>query len=207
MARLPELLAALNEAQTALRFYEIQAPIPAGMIKTEERLVEWMEKLEGAPLSKKDRADITRNILFNEFSAAAEDIRTSPGVGADYLVGITPAMVAGGYPKQTFWNYFSAAQGRILMVSTTDLRGFAAKAKRPFEAAVGGLLVASLLAQMTEGLEIHDDRGCIFDRNEARSTIVRNIRDPYIEPECLGKMTPRLQKAALAMLDRLKQME
>jgi cytochrome P450 len=128
-------------------------------------------------------------------------------VQADYLIGLTPAMVAGGYRNEVFWNYFSAAQGRVLMVSTTDLREYAAKARRPFEVAVGGLMVATLLAQMTEGLDFHENRGCIFDKNEDRHTLVRNIRKPAIEPECLDRMSPRLRAAALAIIERLKAME
>jgi hypothetical protein len=207
MSGLPRLLVELNSAQKALRFYEVQAPIPAGMIKSDDRLVDWMQERRSRPLTAEERSDMRRNILFNEFAVAAEDIRVSSGIAADYLVGITPAMVAGGEGDDTFWNYFSAAQGRIIMVSTADMREFAKKAKRPFEVAIGGMMVATLLAQMTDGLEFHENRGCLFDVNAERSTIVNTLRKPRIEPACLEQMTPELQKAALAIVERLKTME
>jgi hypothetical protein len=70
--------------------------------------------------------------------------------------------------------------------------------------AAAAVAIATLLAQMNPRLEFHkEDRGCIFDFNDERDTIVLGLRDLKIEDVCLRKMEKRYRDAAVAMVKSL----
>jgi hypothetical protein len=202
---LPSLLEMLNAAQTPFTIFEIQAPIPGGMLKTPEGMNEWAEARLGKPLSMTERSRMERQIVADEFFAAAEDIRTS--MGLDLLVGMSPAMVAGIDDGGIYWNHFGSVSGKTILLSTADLRLYAEKAGRPFEAAVGALLVSALLVAVNGNLGYHDDTGCLFDYNESRVSLIDSLKAMQIEDSCLAVMTAEQRTAALAMLKVLKAMK
>jgi hypothetical protein len=204
LSGLPVVLDKLNSAQALVTFFEVQAPIPAGMIKSEKPIVEWATKEHGISLTKKERADMAHNILADEFFRAGKDIRKN--LGLNYLAGLTPAMIAGSNAHEVYWNHFSSGRGAMLLISTADLRDFASQADRSFESAVACLLVGQLLAEMTPKLSFHADRGCLFDYNADRKSLVATLRDPVIEPGCLDKMEPKVRTAAESLVAALKRL-
>ena len=206
VARLPELIERMNSAQPTFVFFEIEAGIPAGLISQPERMVTWATERLGKPLRPDQREDMVRNLIANDFFPRAESVRTDLGV--DYLVGLTPSMVAGeGNHGQVYWNHFSTFERHAVLASVQDLRSFAKDAGRPFESLIGGVIVAQLFVAMfyDRGLGFHrEDRGCLFDYNESRVSIVEVAKNPRIEPECLKMIPPAFRNSATALVEALK---
>jgi hypothetical protein len=125
--------------------------------------------------------------------------------GIDYLVGITPHMVAWEDGEDLYWNYFTTSNKRIILVSAYNMREYAAAAGRPFEAAMGGVIIAQLLQELTETPLFHEEnKDCLFDFNDERDTIVESIREARIETECLAKIDEKYRDAAQRLLKALK---
>lgn len=94
-----------------------------------------------------------------------------------------------------------------MLVSTYEMRNFAAQASRPFEAAVASLVIGELLALLSPGLEFHEEnRGCIFDFNGDRQSIVESLRQMQIEPECLRRIKPAYRTSADALITALREL-
>ncbi|WP_407792314.1 hypothetical protein [Pigmentiphaga litoralis] len=207
VSRLPDLLKVMNKSQDALVFLEVQTPVPAGLIKMKEPLARWAEKLLGRSLKEEESKDLMRNMLADEFYFFGESVREQNKL--DVLVGLTPAMIAfeeNGAPR---WNYFTAGNGDVSVVSTCDLREFSRQAGRPYEAAIGMLIAAQVLASRND-MKYHDEtRGCIFDFNDERTELVDSIRGMHIDAECMkhfkGMDEAQNAKNLIAALARMKE--
>jgi len=200
LGTLPKLLEAMNRAQSDFVFYEVQSAVPAGIISQPERVVEWARE-QGVRLSKEDVRDMSRNIIADQFFRIAATMRKD--LGLDILVGVTPAMVAGTLRDEVFWNHFSVGRSSLILISTQDLRRYAQEAGRPYEVAVGALLVAQALHVVSPRLGFHENTGCLFDYNEARDSLVDSIKSPMIEPSCLEKIPPAFRASAQALAQTL----
>lgn len=207
IAGLPNLLIRLNAAQNLVTLFEINAPVPAGLRKTAEGMAEWAAQ-HRATMSRNQISHLEPHMVFEEFFHAASDIRTD--IGLDMVVGLTPVMVAGEDEGDgsIYWNHFSNVQERVILISTTDVREFAERANRPFEAAVGGMLIGAILVGLNDQLGYHEETlGCLFDYNEDRSGIVDAIKMARICPECAEALTEKQQSAAESMLKVLRKMK
>lgn len=207
---LAPLIARMNAAQDQLAFIEVQTPVPAGMVKTGKALeMEFRKRLsDDAPAMEGMQAE--RNMFVGDFLIFAESVRAKHEL--DEVVGITPEMLAFIEDGQAFWNYFSYSDDELpgLLVSTFQLREFAELADRPFEAAVGLLIVGQLIASQTE-LDFHDEtRGCALDFNADRVSVVESIRGMRLDKTCateLAQEDPELARATTALLQSLQRMK
>lgn len=203
---LPALIEKLNKAQPLYSLFELLTPIPGGLIKTQKGFGAWAQKHLGAGADAAQFQDLAPQMIEEDFFEAAESIRVAMGV--DCLIGITPALIAGQNHTEIFWNHFASAQHKLILLSTADLRDFSVKAGRPFEAAVGMLLVAALLVSRNERVCYHKvDTGCIFDYNSSRVSLVDSLRAMMIDNKCQEKMPIEQRAAALAMVSALKGMK
>jgi hypothetical protein len=204
---LPKLLTVLNKAQTRFAFLELQTPVPVGLIKTKIPLTEWAELHLGKKLSAADKRDLTRNMLAEEFYFFAESVRVERGL--DFVMGLTSAMIAFLDEGSPCWNFYAAGEGKVALISTFDLREYATEAERPFEAAVGMLVVGQVLATRNDDLDYHrKSRGCMFDFNEKRDSLVKSIKAMRIENVCLEKIKDDGdRKAAIALVNALSKMQ
>lgn len=206
ISELPSLLEKLNAAQTIFTMFEIQAPVPSGLVRTPEGMAEWLKSQLGGSLGKWKKSNLQRHVIATEYFEVAEDIRVN--MGLDIIVGLTPAMIAGESDGQVYWNHISSTSGKTIIASTADMRLWAKEANRPFEAAIGALLIPTLLIAINEGLEYHDeDTGCLFDYNGSRDSFVDTLKKLRIEKSCKELMTLEQIKAADAMLAELKKMK
>lgn len=202
---LSRLIDMLNAVQSALVIFQVEAAIPAGMMSQPEKVIEWAKTKTGKYPSAKDRKDIVVNMIAEDFYLRAEGVRKD--LGLDYLVGLTPSMIAWEDEDSgnVHWNYFSVSDRRLILASTYDLRRYAAQAQRPFEVAIGGLITAQLLEALNPKVTFHPEtRGCLFDFNEDRDTIIESIRAARIEDQCLQKIQSKYKKVALDILDSLR---
>lgn len=200
LGALPKLLEAFNRAQPALTFFEVQSAVPAGIISQPERVVAWVE-MQGIKLARSAKMEFSRNIIADEFFRFAERMRVD--LGLDYLIGITSAMIAGSDQGEVFWNHFSIGAGKMILLSTADLREFASRAERPYEIAIGNLLVSQLIQMLSPKIDCHEDRGCLFDWNANRGGVIDNIKKPMIEEACLEKIPASIRQSAQSLVAAL----
>jgi hypothetical protein len=151
----------------------------------------------------KDRRELGLNIITDDLYEPTEQIRR--GLELDYLIGLTPYMIAFVEDGEPHWNYFVWWQKRVVLASTYELREFAMKAQCPFEVAVAAVALSGFLAQINPRVEFHENTGCMFDFNEDRSTIVRNLKDLKIEEACMKKILLKYRIAVTSLLDALRQ--
>jgi hypothetical protein len=205
---LPRIIEALNRAQELFTFFELQAPLPAGIVSRPERIIAWVRKRlhqQDKRLSKKAREEITHNVIANDFFKHATAVYQRLGV--KYLVGITQGMIAGEEDDGSlYWNFFTDTDGARLLISSHDVRRYAKEAGRPFQVAIMMLVVAQVLLDVNAeaGLDVHPDTGCIFDENIHRDNVVISIRELKIEDRCLSLMDEKYREAAVKMMDVLR---
>ena len=198
----PDLLESLNAAQPTFTFFEVQAAIPSGIVSQQQKVVAWAESKMGVKLPLEVRDQIGLNIIADEVFPRAEQVRHD--LGLDYLVAITPYMIAGEDDEEIYWNHFSMAQGHVSIISTAQVREMAQAVGRPFEVGVAALMLSSLLVGLNPRLGFHADSGCLFDYNGARHTFASTIAKPRIEADCLKLVTPKFRDAASALVEAVE---
>jgi hypothetical protein len=199
---IPDLLEALNAAQATFTFFEVQAAIPAGLVSQRQKVLAWAESKLGRKLPSKESQHIRLNVIADEVFPRAEKVRQD--LGLDYLVAITPYMIAGEDSEEIYWNHFSMAQGDVSIISTAQLRELAQTAGRPFEVALAALMISSLLVGLNPRLGFHSDNGCLFDYNGGRHTLAGTIAKPRIEGDCLKLIKPRFREAASSLVEAVE---
>ena len=206
MAGLPTLMERLNKAQSMFTLFDILSPLPSGLVKNPSGFRYWVKDKNAGSLRKLKVAGALPQIIFDDFYTAADNIRR--GMGLDIFVGLTPYRVAGlDNDGKPYWDHFGCTLGKVILVSTDDIRRYAAEANRPFEVGAGMLLVASLFTSVNEALGYHTvDTGCIFDYNADRDTLTTCIANLTIDDHCLAQMTTEEAKAAKGMLTVMKRM-
>lgn len=202
VGELPTVVQALNRVQPVLTFFEVQAPVPSGLISRPERVAAWAREKAGEALTGERLAELGNNVIFEDFAVRARKLRRE--LGLDHLIGIVPAMVAFEEEGELYWNYFSMSEPRLLLASTSGVFEYARRAECPFAVGVAVIALSTLLASLNPELVFHEEtRGCFFDFNRDRDSIVEAFRRLEIEPECQAKIRPRYREAAVAMVAAL----
>ena len=177
------------------------------MTKTGAALVASAELVLGRPLDADEKPDVDRNMLVDEYLIFAESVRKKNEL--DSLVGITPAMLAFHEDESMCWNYYSYGNsGPLSLISTFALRDYASQAGRPFEAAVGMLIVGQLISTRNH-LDFHEEsRGCPLDFNENRDELIDGIRAMKFDGQCMSQIAdPEEAKAARDLMNALRRMK
>jgi hypothetical protein len=156
----------------------------------------------GRRLSPDERRELAVNVFANDFFQQSKTVREDLGV--DYLAGITPSMIAFEDKTTVYWNYFCISKRELILVSSYDVRRYAREASRPFEVGLAALFVAQVLSELNPRVEFHDDRGCLFDFNSSRESLVDSLKELRIEPTCLKKMLAAYRTPAEALVDAMR---
>lgn len=202
LSGLPHLVERYNAAQRTFEFYAVTATVPVGTIRSPVGVAAWYHQLTNETLRAAEKRELENNVIADDFFPLADVVRKD--LGLDYLVGLTPSMVAGTDGDELYWNHFSTYDRRTILASTHDLRDFAAESERPFEVFLGTVVLAQLLVAGSRELGYHENRGCLFDYNESRVSLQATIAELRIEPACLKLVAPRYRKAAAALLELLR---
>lgn len=201
LGRLPALIERMNEVQSRIVFYNVRAVVPVGFVTKPERMQEWLRKHTKKKLTKAEVQDITYNLVAEDFFGPAEAVRRESRF--DYIVGITPSMVAGIDEGRAYYNHFSTFEGRTVLTSTFQLREFASKSQRSVNAFLARIIVSQLFVAMHwPKLGMHDNTGCMFDYDANRSTIIEKIINPKLDDGC-RKLVKRDLLPALEQLMEL----
>jgi hypothetical protein len=203
-ARLGGVIERINAAQPIYEVKLVEASIPAGMVSRPERVIAWAAEQLGKSIRGAERKEFADNVIADEFFVRAERVRRNIAPPLDYLIGITPSMVAGADGDEVYWNHFASASGRTALVSTHDVREYAKRAERPFEVAVVGLAMSALFVAAHRSVGYHDDTGCVFDYNGARTTLVGTLKRLYLEPSCLAAFPAAHRDSVQAILKVLQ---
>ncbi|HSB09704.1 MAG TPA: hypothetical protein VLM38_09490 [Blastocatellia bacterium] len=200
---LTEVMETLNKSQPVFTFFDLRAPVPAGLVIHSEFFTEWARRRMKFRVSKKEKANLRSNLMFNDFYDYARVVREQTGV--DYLVGITRYKVAWEDGEDVYWDYFTTSDKGVILVSAYDMREYSSEAGRPLETAMAGMVIAQLLQELHKKALFHtENRGCLFDFNDERDTIVESIRAARIEDKCLMKIDAKYRDAARSMVKALK---
>jgi hypothetical protein len=205
---LHRIVEAMNDAQGVFIFFEVKASVPVGLAKAREVVeTRFATEAPGMTLNADDRhamkQELDANVIANDFFELAEPIRKDLGI--DFIVGITPSMIAGYQGKKVYWNRISTFADHTILVSTYQLREFAEETGRPFEAFIAGIIIAQMLvAKFTPDLAFHDNRGCMFDYNADRVSIMEKAHDLKIEPDCMEAIDATYRPAVQALVGLLR---
>lgn len=196
----------LNAVQKRFCFFEVAGAVPAGLISDKTRVIAWLAEHD-RKLTAREKKELEENTIAEDFYPQARKIRLQ--MSLDHIIGLTRSLIAFEDSGRINFNYFATfedKQKREILVSTYDLRRYAAKAERPLEAAIGIVLLGEFLVAMSPHLDFHENTGCLFDFNEDRDSIVATIRAATIETGCLKKIRPDARQAAEAMIDALRKL-
>ena len=174
------------------------------MIRQAEGVLAWAEAALGRPIPRTEAEIGHDSMLEDDFYAVAQPILKETEL--DYLVGVTPSMIAFQESKtEVAWDYLSSYQKNLILVSAFDLRKFAREIRRPYDVFLGVLILGQLLvAQSYPQVHFHDDRGCLFDFNDDRTRLKQSVRDLTIEPECLARIPSNFRVAAQSLVGLLR---
>ena len=202
LSNLNELVNSYNKIQKDFLFYEIDTPLPTGLISRPERLIDWAHKLKWQ-FKKHKKEELKKNIIANDYYKIVQEINAE--LKLDFIIGITPFMVARWIRKEkkikVQFNLFSTYSSNAILVSSYQLREFTKKTGFSFESFLTAIIFTQLLVAMFfPKLFYHDDNGCFFDHNEVRSNIINKVKNPIIEDECWENIPNNYHKAVKAIL-------
>ncbi|HLO18171.1 MAG TPA: hypothetical protein VK206_25290 [Anaerolineales bacterium] len=196
---LGRLIEGMNRSQKTFVLFEVKATVPPGVIKQSQGAILKLEKFLGFKLSAEQGAAVGNNFFAADYYALAEPIRNDLKI--DYLVGITPSMIADTHDSVAVWNLFSTFDKHLILVSSYQLRDFAEQTTQPFEAFLATIITAQIfVAKFFPKLGFHSDTGCLFDYNEDRVSIINKVLSPVIEESCIAKIPSPYDSAAQALV-------
>lgn len=172
---LPHLLDKIEEVQSLFSFYCVEAAFQIGLTTPGDHVAaEWKRRTDGSM----SRNEAAMNVCASPIIKAAQPVRAA--LRLDWLVIVVKSMIADeSDPNEAWYNLFATMHERMVLLSTLDLREFAAEAGRPFESAVVGTALSMVIQSMVPDLE--PTPGTIFDFCENRHDIVKLIRTPRID--------------------------
>jgi hypothetical protein len=202
--RLPEILDTMNRAQDEVRFDEVLAAVPPGLVSQPRVGATWWRLMSGERLSARERKEMKANVWAHNFEPQASLVRKDLGI--DLLIGLTPAMVAFVEGQERNWNYFTWNDRKHLsLVSCYDVREYAEAVQRPFEAAIGMLIVGELLYCRNAKVDYHPkDRGCLFDKTIERENLKLSLATMEIESRCRALLAGKWRMVGDALMKALR---
>ncbi len=184
---LPEIVEAANRAQGYYSFRVVYAPIPSGATRTDL-------SSDGPQLFLPRLADHLA--------------RLPSTLDVEYVVGLTSSMIAFEEDGFTYSNYFAGTVDpacKVCVISTYNIREYAAEAGISFAKATLGLALSMLICcDPRWGLDYHKKSvGCPLDFCENRHDIVAAFRrHKFDHPRCRKKVKDTDQLAAIdALMD------
>lgn len=165
-------------------FTQVFVSAPRQILLAGERTIDvakhWLSNTE----IERVRDNLSKNLFTDNVMSVAEEIRNN--LGYDRIALVTPHLLAFTDDETFKYNFFSNSEGNVIVVSAFNMREYSRKARRPFAASMGGLLISQILDNEYQDIRFHQkNTGCLFDLNEKHRTIVKTFRNMHIENSCL----------------------
>ncbi|MBB5696518.1 hypothetical protein [Muricoccus pecuniae] len=201
---LPDVLERLNAIQDVFAFEMVDVAVPRAVSTGGESTLAWARERIDSRRVARSAKDLRRNVVASRLKIIGAQVRLT--FGFDLVVVLTPDMIAFEDGGETFWNFFSWADDSVVIVSAADVRDFARQADRPFEVGLSAMMLAQVLEELLHpAVDFHkENRGCLFDFNEERATLVHTFRALRIEPSCLESIPEPYRTAAESMVGALR---
>ena len=198
---LPNLLDNIDECQQRFSFSSVEAPFPTGLVLPGIGVTEDWLKHTGKSM---DPRSARYNVAARPIFAAAKPVLQKLPI--EWLIVVVKSMIADTTdPKESWYNLFATSSHKVVLISTYEVREYAAEAKRSFEAAVFGVALSALLAAMIPAIQYQKkSTGSLFDFCENRSDIVKSMREPSIDPQNRARIPTDLLIPVEKMLDALR---
>lgn len=184
----------VNACQKLFSFHPIEVTPPVGLTATGER-TRTLVRSKGLDATD---ASIADNALASDIFEVAAPIRDR--LKLDMLVAIIAPMIMDLEPDpadgEIGWNYFSTSLDNLAIVSAYELRRYADKSKRPFEACLAALIAAQILQEAIPAISFHTKpKGCVFDYCEDRDDIVKGLKAMRACAESLEEIPQRYRQS------------
>jgi hypothetical protein len=208
---LPKIVSRLNEGQKTFTFYDLQAPVPAGLISRRERILSWAEKHGGRKPQKINFAAHETNVIADDFFDYARQIRHYFNLA--YVVGIVPQRITNlEVDNHVAVNRYAASsgragKGRYCLLSAYNLRRQAKETERNFEASVALLVVCQMLIALSKTLTYDSPKNCIFNCVANEPKRVAALKEFEIGADCLNQVSPLYQQSAGDLMRILREYE
>lgn len=191
ISKLQALIVLLNKGQTMCTLFEVQVPVPGGLIKTERGFFEWAQSRLGPQSDPREFEEVPRQMIADDFFKLGNNARTA--LGLDVLVGLTSAGIADVEGSTVRHSQRVASADGLLLLSIAGLRTLSDEAKRPYEAAIGMLLLRMLIGPARAG--------------HSRDCAMSSSMDMYHLRSALGKMSTCPACVGLLRPDQLHQVD
>jgi hypothetical protein len=203
VAHFAKILDKWNRCQKQYRFERAVINVPHQLIIGGDRTKNAALEYLGEDRVREESKALSNNLFVDAISSIASEIRISGNY--EQVALVTPYMLAFLENNRFHYNYYAVTLSRSIFVSAYEMREFAARAKRPFEAAIGAVLLAEVLATSYPQLTFHTEtRGCLFDKNVERRTVVTKFKKMRIESSCLELIPSSLRETAERMTKVLR---
>ena len=203
LGMLPEFVNELNSAQDIFIFFEIKAPVPSGLISRPKGMVKWLTERLGQRPEEDKILEIKNNLIADDFFKISETIRNDLNI--DYILGITPSMVAGVDGDKIYWNHFSSFSKQSILASSYGLREYSNETGIELSAFLISIILPQLLTAIYwPKLGFHPDRGCLFDHDNERVRIKHKAKKFFIEKNCLDIIEEPYREGVMDLLAYFK---
>ena len=194
---LPHLLDAIEDAQGYFSFYCVEAAFQTALTTPGEHVAaQWKRRIGDRMSPTAAEANVCASPIFE----AARPVLTA--LPLDWLVVVVRSMIADeSDPDDAWYNLFATSRGHVVLLSTADMREYAAEAGRPFESAVVGTALSIVVQEMVPALD--RTPGSIFDFCENRHDIVNVIRTPKIDTANRARIPAEILEPTERVLDIL----
>jgi hypothetical protein len=201
------VLERLNKNQRLFEFSRIEATVPMGLTLSGERTRQIVRRHHG----KYKDPDIANNVLADDIFKVAKPVKATLDI--DVLTCVVAPMIMAYLKKSEGdsengigWNFFSVSRKELIIVSAYDLRAYAKKARRPFEAAMSVLVFAAVLAAVFPDVGFHDEtRACIMDYCDNRDDIVKMLRKLVLCKESWQEIPEHAHDSVRKILDTIRE--
>jgi hypothetical protein len=195
------VLEQVNRSQKIFRFHPIEATVPVGLTVSGERTRAIARSHNLKPSDK----DLANNALASDIYGAAEPLREKLGIDL-LVVLISPMIMVLEATSGEHWNLFSTSKDRVVIASAYDLREYARKAKRSFEACLATILAAAVVQEVYDTVESHDETvGCVFDFCDDRDDIVKGLKTINVCKASLEQVPETARASVKKMFDAIRE--
>jgi hypothetical protein len=197
LGALGALLARLAAAQDGFAFFEVLAPVPAGMARSAETVRAWLRQRQ---LAARRSFRLGPRVLGSELAGRGEAIRLA--LDLDAVLALSRSLFLEAAREPAAAHVAASSHGRVVLVSSAGIRPAAPSAGRPVSSLLLRVALPRLLAALFPKLRLHPPRGCLLDQRDEAPADTLGWR-PGLEASCRALLPRGLRPPLDALLAAL----